>query len=945
MNWAIFKNPSALTRRYRSSWMSPLLAAAAVWAGLAVEAFAQGSVPLDRTALGVLYDSTGGADWRDSTNWKTSAPLDEWYGVSTDAAGRVTGLNLAGNGLTGSVPAALGDLGSLRRLDLGSRWDPTLRQFLYNALTGPIPGELGSLSNLEQLNLYENELTGSIPGELGSLSNLRDLNLARNALTGPIPDAVGSLASLESLTLSANELTGPAPDELGSLANLNALNLGFNRLTGTISGELGNLVNLRVLDLGVNDLTGQIPGELGNLVNLRRLNLGGNRLTGPIPEELGNLVNLENLTLSSNELTGPILHKLGNLVKLEILQLYGNDLTGQIPEELARLANLRRLDLRRNALSGRIPASLGNPANLAQLLLDDNNFVGPIPEELGNLTNLDSLSLSRNALTGRIPARLGNLTRLGEFKLEKNDLSGQIPGELGRLTNLRSLALDGNWGLKGPVPTGLESSRLERLDLFLTQACAPPELQDWLETIEFLGQVCGSEADVTIDVAVVYTPAARKVAGGAAAIEALIDLMIAETNDAYAASDVRHRLALVERSEVAYVETGTSAIDLGRLAHPDDGHMDGVHALRDRSGADLVHLIVQTSNVCGQADQPGFVSISLRGCGGLVFAHELGHNQGLAHDRYQAHNNEGGVHLHPAYGYVNQRAFAPGATRSSRWRTIMAYNAQCSASGFNCKWVPRFSNSRQTYNGDPLGVPHGTGEKGMTGPSDAAAVLNVAGRAVAAWRDRQLGANQPPTAARTLPDRRLPGLSSVLELDVSHAFVDPERDVLSYAVYSSAPDVATVLATGRRVMLTAVGVGASRILVTATDPGGLSATQLFTVTVTEAGAEGVPFTDDPIVPGETPVKEVHFTELRLRIDAVRTAVGLPAFAWTDRVLSAGVTPIRLVHLLELRSALAAAYAESGRAAPAYTDAAPAAGTTPIRAVHLMELREAVVALE
>ena len=129
--------------------------------------------------------------------------------------------------------------------------------------------------------------------------------------------------------------------------------------------------------------------------------------------------------------------------------------------------------------------------------------------------------------------------------------------------------------------------------------------------------------------------------------------------------------------------------------------------------------------------------------------------------------------------------------------------------------------------------------------------------------------------------------------------------------------------------------------VTATDTGGsnTSATQTFPVTVP------APFTDRVLVPGGTPLRAVHFTELRARIDAVRSAAGLARFTWTDPVLTAGVTPVRLTHLLELRSALAAAYASSGRSAPIWTDPAPTPGTTPIRAAHLMELRAAVVALE
>ena len=138
-----------------------------------------------------------------------------------------------------------------------------------------------------------------------------------------------------------------------------------------------------------------------------------------------------------------------------------------------------------------------------------------------------------------------------------------------------------------------------------------------------------------------------------------------------------------------------------------------------------------------------------------------------------------------------------------------------------------------------------------------------------------------------------------------------------------------------------VGTGTAAIRVTASDAGGLTAALSFTATVTASTT----FTDDPIVADVTPVRAVHFIELRGRIDGLREAHGLPRFAWTDPVPTPGVTAVRLAHLLELREALADAYAASGRAAPGWTDAAPKAGTTPIRAAHLTELRAAVVALE
>ena len=212
--------------------------------------------------------------------------------------------------------------------------------------------------------------------------------------------------------------------------------------------------------------------------------------------------------------------------------------------------------------------------------------------------------------------------------------------------------------------------------------------------------------------------------------------------------------------------------------------------------------------------------------------------------------------------------------------------------------------------------------------------------AYALWRDRY---NRPPAPVGALGPLTIGVDDAAVNLDLAAAFRDPDGDPLTYRATSSAPAVVATAVSGSTLTVTPAAAGTATVTVTAADPLGLSATQTFTVAVT-AAATGT-FTDDPLVPGLTPVRAVHFTELRTRIDALRATAGLQRFPWTDPMLRTGMTPVRLVHLLELRSALAEAYAAAERPAPTYTDASPQAGRTPIRTTHLMELRTAVAALE
>ena len=325
-----------------------------------------GALESDRAALVALYDATDGENWATSTNWLSSEPLGDWYGVATNDAGRVTEIRLPQNRLAGELPLRINDLTELTHLDL-----------------------------------RRNELIGEIPDDLDDLINLDSLSLANNLLSGDIPTELGNLPDLESLSLENNQLDGDIPTELGNLSALEHLHLGNNQLSGSIPPEMGNLINLRWLSLGGNQLSGEIPGDLGNLADLRYLNLSHNRLNGQIPAGLRGLTRLTHLDLSRNRLDAEIPAAIGGLTGLEFLSLRGNRIIGQIPPELGSLTSLIDLDLSNNQLVGQIPPELGSLSGLTGMYLSGNRFAGCIPVDLWDvaMNDLDELELSDCGLT------------------------------------------------------------------------------------------------------------------------------------------------------------------------------------------------------------------------------------------------------------------------------------------------------------------------------------------------------------------------------------------------------------------------------------------------------------------------------------------------------------------------------------------------------------------
>ena len=91
--------------------------------------------------------------------------------------------------------------------------------------------------------------------------------------------------------------------------------------------------------------------------------------------------------------------------------------------------------------------------------------------------------------------------------------------------------------------------------------------------------------------------------------------------------------------------------------------------------------------------------------------------------------------------------------------------------------------------------------------------------------------NRAPQTAEAIADAALRA-GADLEIDLSTAFKDADEDALEYAAESSDIGVATVEVDGDTLTVGAVGPGTARIAVTAEDPDGKTARQVFEVTVT-----------------------------------------------------------------------------------------------------------------
>ncbi|KAL5735970.1 hypothetical protein ACOSQ2_030758 [Xanthoceras sorbifolium] len=428
-----------------------------------------------------------------SSNEFDNSLIPSWvFGLS-----RLIFLDLSSNSFEGPIVDGVGNLTSLRHLDLSS-----------NHFNSSIPNWLSRFNRLEYLSLSYNDLQGSISSALVNLTSIMTLHLSHNRLEGRIPTSFGRLCNLRSISLSFLNLNSNISDVLDIFvgcvsARLELLYLSNCQLRGNLTDQLGRFKNLKYLSLYNNSICGPIPSCLGELSSLRRLDLSKNKLNGTLSEiHFSNLARLVSFDVSDNsQIVVEINFDWVPPFQLDVLRLRSCQLGPHFPSWLHSQKFLFNLDISNSGISDVIPDWFWNSLSQNQLLnlshnqihqeipkftyagqivvldLSSNEFFGPLPHisfdvhwvlDLSNNVLTGSifqflcygmnesmttifLSLENNSLSGEVPDCWMNWKYLEVLNLGNNKFTGNLPPSIGNLSALQSLILRKN-NFSGAIP-------------------------------------------------------------------------------------------------------------------------------------------------------------------------------------------------------------------------------------------------------------------------------------------------------------------------------------------------------------------------------------------------------------------------------------------------------------------------------------------------------------
>ncbi|KDP38160.1 hypothetical protein JCGZ_04803 [Jatropha curcas] len=407
----------------------------------------------DAAVMIKLRDSLGNPS---NIGWSGSDPC-KWIHVECNPSNQVTKIQIAGKGLTGTLPSDLKKLTALQILEVMS-----------NNLTGPVPS-LAGLSSLQTLNLHDNGFS-SFPSDFFSgMSSLSSVNLDYNPFEPwVIPTSLQSASTLKDFSANGANIIGTIPDFFNNdvFPTLETLHLAMNYLEGPLPGNFSRSSSVTSLWLNGQKSNSKLNGTIAvlqNMTGLAEVWLHGNQFTGPLPEFNG-FDALQNLSLRDNQFTGIVPASLVNLPTLSVVNLTNNLLQGPTPKFLDSvrvdmISGSNRFctstaggscDPRVNVLLS-IAKGFGYPASLADSWEGNDpcaQWRGIVCSSGGNITVINFHNMG---LTGTISSNFSSLPSLQKLILSNNLISGTIPDELTTLPSLSLLNVANN-KLFGKVP-------------------------------------------------------------------------------------------------------------------------------------------------------------------------------------------------------------------------------------------------------------------------------------------------------------------------------------------------------------------------------------------------------------------------------------------------------------------------------------------------------------
>ena len=199
------------------------------------------------------------------------------------------------------------------------------------------------------------------------------------------------------------------------------------------------------------------------LGRIRGIGLGRKGIRRLRNGDFAGLAGLEALDLYENRLSALPPGIFAGLSRLEQLRLNSNELTQLPPDIFKGLSGLEVLYLHKNRLSALPPGIFAGLSRLRQLLLQSNELTQLPPDIFKGLSGLEQLGLYQNRLTELAPGTFADLDALLNIRIDYNELT-DLPEDLfDGLSRLVVLTMRGNQLTWMPEGIFFGLSRLEDL--------------------------------------------------------------------------------------------------------------------------------------------------------------------------------------------------------------------------------------------------------------------------------------------------------------------------------------------------------------------------------------------------------------------------------------------------------------------------------------------------